>query len=166
MADELVKRRANAQASRMTFAPSTDDDFEDLLALRIEAMQESLERLGRFDPARARERFRASFSPQYTRHVSKDEERVGFVAVRPQADGLLLDHLYIRPGFQGQGLGSAVLTCIFAEADAAGLAVTVGALKKSASNRFYVLRGFGKVDEGEWDVYYRRPCPHSSSQPS
>jgi hypothetical protein len=30
------------------------EDFEALVALRIEAMRESLERVGRFDPVRAR----------------------------------------------------------------------------------------------------------------
>ena len=34
----------------------SEADFEDLLALRIAAMRESLERLGRFDPERARSR--------------------------------------------------------------------------------------------------------------
>ena len=36
----------------------SEADFEDLLALRIAAMRESLERLGRFDPERARSRLR------------------------------------------------------------------------------------------------------------
>ena len=35
-------------------------DAEDLVGLRILAMRESLERIGRFDPARARERFHGS----------------------------------------------------------------------------------------------------------
>ena len=39
----------------------SEADFEDLLALRIAAMRESLERLGRFDPERARSRLQATF---------------------------------------------------------------------------------------------------------
>ena len=52
-----------------TFEPVADGDFEALLALRITTMRESLERLGRFDAVRARERFRSTFRPQYTRRI-------------------------------------------------------------------------------------------------
>ena len=97
------------------------DDLEGLVALRIEAMRESLERIGRFDPVRARERFAAGFSPEHTHHVVVANARVGFVVVNPQADQLLLDHLYIQPGMQSQGLGAAVLARVFAQAGQAAL---------------------------------------------
>ncbi|HYD81263.1 MAG TPA: GNAT family N-acetyltransferase [Paucimonas sp.] len=135
-----------------------ESDFEQLLALRIEAMRESLERIGRFDPDRARERFRGSFSPQHTRRIAVAGKHVGFVAVRPVDGDLLLDHLYIRPGFQGRGIGTAVLERIFEEADERGLPIRVGALKGSDSNRFYARHGFRKVAEEEWDIRYVRDC--------
>jgi len=69
---------------------------------------------------------------------------------------LLLDHLYIHPGFQGYGIGAAVLERILEEADAANLAVHVTALKESDSNRFYVRHGFEKIAEEEWDIHYVR----------
>ena len=69
-------------------------DAEALVALRILAMRDSLERIGRFDPVRSRERFLSAFSPQHTRHILVDGERAGFVVVKPDGDGLLLDHLY------------------------------------------------------------------------
>src|SRR3954463_12767438 len=97
----------------VSFAPASADDFEALLALRIAAMRESLERIGRFDPVRARERFRSSFSAAFTRHVIVDGARVGFVTVKPEAGGLLLDHLYISPSHQRRGIGSAVLATVF-----------------------------------------------------
>ena len=138
------------------FEPATAEDFDALAGLRIEAMRESLERIGRFDPVRARERLRGSFSPVHTRHIVLHGERIGFVVVKPEANRLLLDHLYIRPGFQRRGIGSAVLAQVFAEADAAGLAMRVGALRGSDANRFYQRHGFQLVEEGEWDFYYLR----------
>ncbi len=74
-------------------AESTDADA--LVALRIAAMRESLERIRRFDPQRARERFLSSFDPTRTRHIVVDGHRVGFVVTTPQAEWLSLDHLYI-----------------------------------------------------------------------
>jgi GNAT superfamily N-acetyltransferase len=134
------------------------DDLEELVDLRIEAMRESLERIGRFDPERARQRLVAGFAPELTRHVLMDGRRVGFVTVKPDPDGLLLDHLYVRPAYQGSGVGAAVLAVVFGEADAAGLQVRVGALRGSASNRFYLRHGFVHVEESEWDTYYVRPA--------
>jgi GNAT superfamily N-acetyltransferase len=147
-------------APRISLEPAAEADFEELLALRSDAMRESLTRLGRLDPERSRERFRASFSAKATRHVVVDGARVGFVAVKPHEDGLLLDHLYVRPGSQGQGIGAAVLSQVFSEADHAGLALRVGALRESAANRFYLRHGFEKVGQSEWDFYYLRRTPN------
>lgn len=140
----------------VTYARARAGDFEALAAVRIDAMRESLERIGRFNPVRARERFRQSFAPECTRHVEVSGERVGFFVVKPRVDGLLLDHLYIKPGAQGSGIGSIVLHQVFMEADAAALALYVGALKESASNRFYTRHGFQFVEAGEFDNYYVR----------
>lgn len=139
------------------FPPATADDLDALVALRIAAMRESLERIGRFDPVRARERFVAGFDPARTRHIAVDGARVGFFVVTPGPEAIALDHLYLHPDFQGRGIGAAVLARVFADADAAGLPVTVGALKQSASNRFYQRHGFVPTGEGEWDLYYTRP---------
>jgi GNAT superfamily N-acetyltransferase len=132
-------------------------DAEALVQLRIEAMRESLERIGRFDPLRARERFLSGFSSAHTRHIEVEGQRAGFVVVRPQADCLLLDHLYIHPTSQGQGIGAAVLADVIAEATAQGLAIRVGALRESDSNRFYVRHGFQLVEQTEFDNHYVRP---------
>lgn len=145
-----------AHPESLGFIVTLPGDFEALVALRIEAMRESLERIGRFDAARARERFRTGFFPEYTRHIVVDGERVGFVVVKPQDAGLLLDHLYVRPGSQGRGIGAAVLARVFAEADARALPVRVGALRDSDSNRFYIRHGFQLVERGEFDNYYIR----------
>ncbi|MDU8431587.1 GNAT family N-acetyltransferase [Pseudomonas syringae pv. actinidifoliorum] len=142
---------------QVTLTTVQPEDFEALVALRIEAMRESLERVGRFDPVRARERFREGFSAPDTRYIEVADSRVGFVVVKALGDGLLLDHLYIKPDAQGQGIGFAVLRQVFAEADAAASTLRVGALKESDSNRFYIHHGFQLVESGEFDNYYVRP---------
>lgn len=122
-------------------------------------MRESLERIGRFDPIRARERFLSNFIPALTRHVVADSAgrpRVGFVVIRPQGDHLLLEHLYFRQRYQGQGFGTAVLNQVFVDADRQSMDVRVGALKDSDANRFYARHGFVLVEQSEWDLYYVR----------
>ena len=144
-------------SAAITYEPAMAHDLDALVELRIEAMRESLERIGRFDPARARERFASGFAPESTRHILLDGQRVGFVVVKNHPDGLLLDHLYLRASAQGQGVGGRVLLDVVADAATRGQAVLVGALRESAANRFYIRHGFQRVGEAEWDVYYRRP---------
>jgi GNAT superfamily N-acetyltransferase len=144
------------RASELALTPAKEDDFESLAALRILAMRESLEKAGRFDAVRARERLRAGFSPAHTRHIEMAQQRIGFVVVKPDGDQWLLDHLYIMPTHQRLGVGSVILGWIFAEADAAGKTLRVGALRGSPSNRFYLRHGFVPDAETEFDNYYLR----------
>jgi ribosomal protein S18 acetylase RimI-like enzyme len=143
-------------AGEITFDPCGADDFETMLAIRLAAMRESLERLGRFDVARSRARLERSFYPQWSEFICWKGERVGFFTFRRATDGFHLEHLYVLPGCQSQGIGSFVLARLTAQADAAGLAIFLGALKESAANRFYSRHGFTKDNESEWDVYYVR----------
>ena len=130
------------------------DDGEELVALRIAAMRDSLMRIGRFDPQRARQRFLSGYSPAHTRHIALAGKRVGFVVVKPEPNALLLDHLYLHPDSQGRGLGAIVLSRVIAEARAQGLPLRVGALRDSDSNRFYLRHGFKLVGQEQFDNYY------------
>jgi GNAT superfamily N-acetyltransferase len=153
-----VSKAAAGNPIAFTLAAARPEDFDALAALRIEAMRESLERIGRFDPVRARERLHSGFAPQHTRHIVVDGRRVGFVAVKPLVGELLLDHLYVKPDAQGRGIGASVLAHVLAEADAVALPVRVGALRGSAANRFYARHGFRLTERGEFDNHYVRPC--------
>jgi ribosomal protein S18 acetylase RimI-like enzyme len=140
----------------VSLSPTRQEESEALVALRIEAMRASLERVGRFDAQRARQRFLAGFVPELTHHILLKGERVGFVVVRPTSDGLNLEHLYVRPDYQGRGVGSEVLQILFKEADSRALPLRVGALRGSDANRFYLRHGFEHTEESEWDIYYVR----------
>ena len=155
----LLNEHSNVIAN-LAFAVASATDFEELVTVRIEAMRESLEQIGRFDPERARERFRNSFVPELTRHILLDGKRVGFFALKPDNNELLLDHFYIHPSHQRRGLGTEVLNMLFVEADKSKLPIRVGVLRDSASNSFYMQHGFQKTGESEWDIYYMRPPVH------
>lgn len=143
-------------AVSFTLQPTSVEDFEALLGLRLRAMRESLQRLGRYDEQRARERLAAGFDAGATQHIVVDGQRVGFVVLKTLRHALRLDHLYIDPPHQGRGIGSAVIAAICADADARQLPIELVALKGSDANRFYLRHGFAAVGEGEWDLDYRR----------
>ncbi|MBW0448472.1 N-acetyltransferase [bacterium M00.F.Ca.ET.228.01.1.1] len=141
---------------KLAFPATTESDTDTLVRIRIAAMRASLEHIGRFDPQRARERFLASFDPALCRFIEADGIRAGFIMIRPQHDHWHLDHLYILPEHQGRGIGAAVLRDVFKRADAQRMAIRLGALRGSDSNRFYRRHGFAQTDEAEWDIYYVR----------
>mgnify|MGYP006371814185 CR=1 FL=1 len=136
--------------------PVTQSDADLLADLRVKAMKESLEAVGRFDPVRAKNRFLENFDPLSTREILIRNERVGFIVVKKVGDYLCLDHLYIDPQHQSKGIGTAVLQQIFEDADSSHKAIKLGALKQSRSNDFYKRHGFVFSESGEWDNYYLR----------
>ncbi|EEF62532.1 GNAT family N-acetyltransferase [Pedosphaera parvula] len=138
------------------FSSVTPEDFDELADLRIVAMRESLERIGRFDPDRARQRLRNSFYPEHTRFILLNAQRIGFYTFRPAGDGFHLDHVYIHPHHQSRGIGSYVMHHVLSQSDALKLSVHLCALRDSPSNRFYQRHGFVKTSEDEWDIYYVR----------
>ncbi|PHX45533.1 hypothetical protein AO284_00895 [Pseudomonas sp. NZIPFR-PS2] len=48
-----------------------ENDLDDLVVIRIQAMRESLERLGRFKPDRSRERILGGVDANGARHIEK-----------------------------------------------------------------------------------------------
>ena len=145
----------------LEFEAAFPEHLDELVRIRIAAMRDSLTRVGRFDPDRAKERFESGFNPEYTRFINFGGLRVGFVVVKPEGDGLRLDHLYIEPDYQGRGIGGNVLQTIFSTADRLGLPISVTGLRDSDSNSFYQSHGFKYQDETEWDInYIRMPSVH------
>lgn len=149
--------RERDRAATISFRAASEADFEPLLALRIAVMRPHLERLGRFDPERARARFRAGYDPAWLRLIDDAGVFAGCVSLKPDGEALLLEHFYLRAEAQGRGLGAAVLALLLAEADAAGRAVRLGVLRDSPAARFYERQGFRFTHADAWDRYYERP---------
>ena len=152
----MSKPTAAFLSDSVAFSAVTAADFDELVAIRIIAMRDSLERVGRFDPERARERLRKSFHPEHTEFVVLDAQRIGFYTFRPADDGFHLDHLYVHPGFQSRGVGSYVIRHLLFQSDARQMPVRLGALRDSPSNRFYQRHDFVQIAADEWDIYYIR----------
>ncbi|MGI5401238.1 N-acetyltransferase family protein [Streptomyces sp. CA-135486] len=133
-------------------------DVEAIAELRATVMRPDLERLGRFDEHRVRQRVRESFSSQHTSIIVADGAFAGCVTVRPAEDGRWLEHFYLAPGMQGRGLGSAVLRTLLERIDADGVLVRLNVLQGSAARRLYERHGFTVEAQDPVDVYMvRRP---------
>jgi GNAT superfamily N-acetyltransferase len=145
----------------ISFVQATVNDFEDFLITRVEAMREVLKEIGGIHANYSCDAFEREFSATYARHIVVSGMRVGFLIIKPTLAGLLLEHLYVRSCLQGQGIGTAVLARLIAEADALRMPLRARSLQGSPSNRLFLQRGFNLESENGWLVYYIRPLPEA-----
>ncbi|GHF97445.1 N-acetyltransferase [Streptomyces filamentosus] len=141
--------------------PGRPGDVEAVAELRAVVLRADLERLGRYDPHRVRQRLRDGFSPAHTSVVeTPDRPLAGCVTFRPGPDHFRLEHFYLDPALQGRGLGTAVLRRLLDRADAEGAAVRLDVLRGSPARRLYERAGFVAEAEDGVDVsMVRRPEP-------
>ncbi|MFG2698473.1 GNAT family N-acetyltransferase [Kitasatospora sp. NPDC048407] len=141
--------------------PATDGDLEALVELRAVAMRPDLERLGRFDEHRVRQRMRDGYRPAHTSvlEVPGFPLPAGCLTLRPDGERpgtLVLEHFYLDPALHGRGLGTAVLRSVLDTVD--GLAVRLTVLQGSPARRLYERHGFALASEDPIDVHlYRTP---------
>ncbi|MDQ0193191.1 GNAT family N-acetyltransferase [Paenibacillus wynnii] len=137
----------------ITLRKSQNSDVETLANLRAIVLRDDLTRLGRFDEEKVRQRFRNAFEAVYTWIIEADASFVGCIAFKPTLEGFLLEHFYIQPLYQGNGVGSQVLKKLLEQNDVKGKRVTLNVLQGSSARRLYERFGF-KVDrEDPIDVY-------------
>jgi GNAT superfamily N-acetyltransferase len=135
-------------------------DVETLAELRATVMRADLERLGRYDEHRVRQRLRDSFSPHHTSIImigrDGDGDLAGCVTVRPAKERVWLEHFYLAPPHQGRGLGSAVLRTVLERTDAQGVTVALNVLRGSPARRLYERHGFVVEAQDPIDVFMVR----------
>ncbi len=141
---------------QLRYSDASENDFDALVELRIDAMRESLESVGRFNRERSIERFRSSFVAADTKKIFNKDVLAGFYSVTTKSDHLYLGHLYVRPADQCLGIGSLAMKKIIKLSTETGLPIRLGALKESQSNEFYRKHKFIVTTEDEWDTYYER----------
>jgi GNAT superfamily N-acetyltransferase len=141
-------------------------DIEVIAELRATVMRADLERLGRYDEHRVRQRLRDSFSPQYTSIIMIDRDLAGCVTIRPAEGRQWLEHFYVAPHCQGLGIGSAVLRTVLERADAQGMTVGLNVLQGSAAHRLYERHGFVVESQDTIDVFMTRTPRALASTPA
>ena len=130
---------------------ATDADLDWIVEVRAAVLRDDLERLGRFDPVRVRQRMRDGFRKENTRVIVYDGSDVGSVSVRREPDARWLEHFSIIPALQGQGIGTRVLELILREQAETPLRLNV--LSGSRARRMYERHGFVADTEDGIDVF-------------
>ncbi|GAA1351111.1 GNAT family N-acetyltransferase [Streptomyces beijiangensis] len=131
-------------------------DVEAIAELRAVVMRPDLERLGRYDEERVRQRLRDGFSAAYTSVIETEGEFAGCVTLRPERDGLVLEHFYLAPRLQGRGIGAGILGALLERADGDRVPVRLNVLRGSGARRLYERHGFVLESEDPVDVFMVR----------
>ncbi|MFD0341334.1 GNAT family N-acetyltransferase [Streptomyces sp. NPDC127117] len=146
----------NTSTTTWALRPARPEDVEALAELRATAMRPDLERLGRYDEHRVRQRLRDGYVPEHTSVVVVDGELAGSVTLRPADDGLRLENFYLSPALHGRGTGTAVLRSLLARADEQGATVRLDVLQGSAARALYERHGFTEERQDPIDVFMVR----------
>ncbi|WP_345618505.1 GNAT family N-acetyltransferase [Streptomyces ziwulingensis] len=146
-----------APAPHWRFRPASAADAEAVAELRAVVLRADLERLGRYDEQRVRQRLRDGFTPAHTWVIEVNGAFAGCVALRPAGEIRLLEHFYVAPRLQGGGIGSAVLRTLLARCDRDALPVRLNVLRGSPARRLYERHGFALESEDAVDVFMVRP---------
>ncbi|MEV0597592.1 GNAT family N-acetyltransferase [Nonomuraea cavernae] len=140
--------------------PASVMDVEAVAELRAAALRPDLERLGRYDEQRVRQRLRDGFTPAHTWMIEVDGALAGCVALRPAKHTYWLEHFYLDPDLQGRGIGTAVLSRLLEWCDREDAVVRLNVLQGSSARQLYERHGFTAETEDEVDVFMVR---HPSS---
>ncbi|MFJ8883035.1 GNAT family N-acetyltransferase [Streptomyces sp. NPDC102402] len=138
--------------------PATPDDVEVIAELRAVVMRPDLERLGRYDEHRVRQRLRDGYEAGRTTVIETGGVFAGCFVLRPhESDGWWLESFYLAPELQGRGIGTSVLAALLARTDGTGATVRLQVLQGSPARRLYERHGFTVEREDPVDVYMVRP---------
>ncbi|MEG3627629.1 GNAT family N-acetyltransferase [Streptomyces poriticola] len=136
--------------------PASAADAEAVAELRAVVLRADLERLGRYDAQRVRQRLRDGFAPTHTWVIEVDGSFAGSVALPPAGDARRLEHFYLAPHLQGLGIGTAVLRGLLERCDRDGVPVRLNVLQGSPARRLYERHGFTVETEDPVDVFMVR----------
>ncbi len=131
-------------------------DVEAVAELRAVVLRADLERLGRYDGRRVRQRLRDGFAPAHTWVLEVGGAFAGCVSLRAGEDGHWLEHFYLAPYLQGSGIGTGVLRVLLEQCDRDGTLVRLNVLQGSPARRLYERHGFTVEAEDPVDVFMVR----------
>ena len=142
--------------SNMQLRRAMTTDIDWLAELRVQVLRDDLERLGRFDPIRVRQRMRDAFRPEDTPIIVFEGEHVGSISVRKEPDARWIEHFYISPQSQNRGIGTSVLAIVLTKHDPRPHRLNV--LQGSSARRLYERHDFAVDPEDDVDVWMTRRC--------
>lgn len=140
--EEVSFRKADANDSKFVFA------------VKKAAYREYVEQVWGWDDDYQQERHNREFASHDFRIIQFRRTDVGFLITSSTSDTLKVNQIFILPEYQGQGIGSACMTCIIDSANLEQRVVVLQVLKVNTRGiDLYQRLGFTIV--GEDSIYFQ-----------
>src|SRR5262245_16354461 len=146
------KKRAERKGARATppdslsgvvdLRPASLKDFDFAFRLYCETMKEYSAAYIRWDDAKQKASLAHQWSMAQVSVITLEAADVGWLALHETDGSILLGHFYVEPRFQNRGVGSMILSRLFATAAAKRKPVELSVLKNNPARRLYERAGF------------------------
>jgi len=133
---------------------SVDRDF--LYRLKAACLKEYVAAIWGWDEADQRRRFMANIDPAASQIVVAFGRDVGQLAVEVRPQEMFLSGIYLLPAYQGQGLGSQILSDILSGAGQRRLPVSLQVLVGNPARNLYGRSGFKVTGRTDTHILMRR----------
>jgi len=139
---------------RYELRPTSESDKEAIRRLNNLCYREVVEvQFGEWDDDLQRTLFEEKWELSHYQKIMCSGRMAGVLAIAVQSDHLFLSEIQIGLDFQGEGLGTAVMTDILSDSAGKNLPVRLQVLLKNRAKTLYERLGF--VVTGETDTYSR-----------
>lgn len=128
-----------------TLQQSSAEDKERLAALRMEVLKADIKRHN-IDPELVYQRFKEKFNPETTYIIESENQFAGCISIIPKENGHHLSHFYLKPEFQGNGLGTEILQYIIEKHCETDRHLSLAMFAGSAAKSLYERHGFEVVE--------------------
>ena len=133
---------------RYRLIPASEADKEEVRRVNDRCYYEVVvAQFGSWDDDLQREFFEKKWHPSRYQKIICDSQFAGIVAVATHHDHIFLSEIQVDPDFQGQGLGTAVVTDLIKEAMQKGIPIRLQVLLKNRAKSMYDRLGFNVTGE-------------------
>jgi ribosomal protein S18 acetylase RimI-like enzyme len=140
--------------------PVTDKDYDFLYHLHVATIRPTVEATWGWDEAFQADYFRSRWDPSQRQIIVVDRTDIGVVTLEERPEAVFLALIEIRPAYQDQGIGTAVIREVMADAHRRGLPVELHILKANVeARRLYERLGFRLTEERAERYVMRAPAP-------
>lgn len=132
----------------LTLRDATEEDRDALFALHRETMQPYVDAEWGWNDDWQREYFDRKYDPAVYRIIQVEAQDAGVLVVERDTTSIYLGLIEVAPQFQGQGIGSAIVRALQAEAQATCCPLTLHVLRTNPrAAALYRRLGFKVVEE-------------------
>ena len=145
-----VSKNVKNHSHMYTLRPAMAADYDFLYDLHRAALRDYIEAIWGWDEEWQAKYFADAFNPDQRRIIQVDGRDAGVLVVEERPSEIYLNLIELLPGFQGRGVGTAIINDLAADAHGRGLPMTLHVLKANTpARRLYERLGFQVVADEE-----------------